>query len=77
MHTPRIYTLGSIYLDDRAQRLLAGLSLMGLNVYAMQGGAHWNHWVALVIQVDLLLTAVIGWCPVTFACRVATRKAGK
>jgi hypothetical protein len=70
----RLWRLGAIYTDDRAQRLLAGLALMALNVYAMRTEAHWNHYLALVIQLDLLTTALIGWCPLTLACRVAARK---
>jgi hypothetical protein len=70
----RLWRLGQLYSDDRAQRLLAGLALMALNVYAMRTEAHWNHYLALVIQLDLLTTALIGWCPLTLACRLNARK---
>ena len=49
--------------DDRAQRLLLGAMLMALNLYGMSHGATWNQWVALAVQLDLLVTGLAGWCP--------------
>jgi hypothetical protein len=45
--------------------------LMALNVYGMSHGATWNQWVALAVQLDLLVTGLAGWCPMAMTCRVA------
>lgn len=65
---------GFLSRSDRVQRLVLGATLILLNVYGMKHGVSWNQWVALVIQLDLIVTGMIGWCPMAMACRAADAK---
>ena len=62
--------LGRIPFPDRIQRLLMAACLMVLNVFGLLKSADWLKWTALVVQVELLLTGLAGWCPIYLACRV-------
>ena len=67
---------GRIGSVDRAQRLLIGLMLMVLNVVGLLGHPEPLRWVALGIQLELIVTALIGRCPIhwvagTNTCRLA------
>ncbi len=68
---------GFLSRSDRAQRITLGAALILLNVYGMKNGLAWNQWVALAIQLDLIVTGMIGWCPVAMACRAADAKMGQ
>ena len=54
---------GRVGAPDRVQRLVIGLILMGLNVAGLMLHPEWVKWAALVVQVELVGTALIGWCP--------------
>lgn len=54
---------GRVGSPDRAQRLVVGLILMGLNIVGLMLHPEWLRWIALIVQVDLVGTAMIGWCP--------------
>jgi hypothetical protein len=54
---------GKVGNPDRLQRLVIGLALMALTVYGLGTDPTWAKWVALAIQVELIGSAVAGWCP--------------
>ncbi len=54
---------GRVGSPDRVQRLVIGLLLMGLNITGLILHPEWLRWVALLVQVELVYTAMIGWCP--------------
>lgn len=55
---------GRVGSPDRAQRLTIGLTLLALNVMSLsRGDGDLMRWIALLVQIDLIGTAVIGWCP--------------
>ena len=35
-----------------------------------QESTDWKKWTALVLQTELFLTGLAGWCPIYWACRV-------
>jgi hypothetical protein len=45
------------------QQLVIGLVLLGLNMIGMLGDPDWIRFAALGVQIELILTAVAGWCP--------------
>ena len=51
---------GQVGAPDRVQRLVIGLILMGLNVAGLMLNPEWVKWAALVVQVELVGTALIG-----------------
>ncbi|MCG8405363.1 MAG: DUF2892 domain-containing protein [Phycisphaerales bacterium] len=64
---------GRVGSPDRVQRLIIGAILMSLNLIGLAQSPDWPKWVALVFQIELLATALLGWCPVYWACRVHAR----
>ena len=54
---------GRVGAPDRVQRLVIGVILMGLNVVGLVIHPEWLRWAALCVQVELVGTALIGWCP--------------
>ncbi len=54
---------GRLGTPNRVKRLVIGLILMGLNVAGLMLHPEWLKWAALLVQVELVGTAVIGWCP--------------
>ena len=54
---------GRVGSPDRVQRLSIGLVLMGLNVAGLIVHPEWLKWAALLVQVELVGTALVGWCP--------------
>lgn len=67
---------GRVSTADRVQRLTIALALMVLTLYGLFTSPEWPKWVALVIQGELLTTAVAGWCPLywsfgTTSCRIS------
>ncbi len=63
MERPQDSLRGRVGLPDQAQRLVIGVILMGLNVAGLMLHPDWLKWVALVVQLELVGTAMIGWCP--------------
>ncbi len=63
MERPKESLRGRVGSPDRKQRLVIGLILMVLNVAGLMLHPEWVKWVALVVQVELVGTALIGWCP--------------
>lgn len=62
------WTLGRLSVADRMQRLSLGAVLMGLNLVGLLSDPTWAKWAALVIQADLIVTALVGCCPVLWGC---------
>ncbi len=56
-------------LHDRLQRMMLGLALLVLNVVGIIQSPDWLKWVALVLQIELITTGLIGWCPIMWACQ--------
>lgn len=63
-------THGKIHLSDRLQRLVFGSVLLLINVAGLLDSVDWKSCVALVLQLELLGTAVAGWCPITWGCHL-------
>ena len=61
-------TQGRIHSADRLQRLILGGLLLLINIMGMTESVDWKNWLALVLQLELLGTALVGWCPITWAC---------
>ena len=64
-----IASLGQISVPDRVQRLGISVFLMTLTIWGLTERMDWKPLVALVLQVELLLTGLAGWCPVYCAYR--------
>ena len=61
LHNPLRGRVGS---PDRAQRLTIGLILLVLNLLSMlRGEVDVMRWIALGVQIELITTALLGWCP--------------
>ncbi len=66
---------GRVAGPDRVQRLTIALALMALTAHGLFTSPEWPRWVSLVIQIELLTTAIAGWCPLywsfgTTSCRM-------
>ena len=62
---------GRVGRADRIQRLMIGAALMLLTVSGLGESADWRSVVALLLQTQLLLTGLVGWCPIYWACSTA------
>ncbi len=62
MERPRESLRGRVGSPDRMQRLVIGLILLGLNTIGLLGDADWIRLAALGVQIELILTALAGWC---------------
>ncbi len=69
-------TIGIIPFPDRTQRVVFGLGLMLLTILGLFESSDWKKWAALVLQSELLLTGLAGWCPIYWACRIGNAPAG-
>jgi hypothetical protein len=69
-----VFELGQFSGPDRIQRLLVGGCLMMLTIVGLFDRVEWRGIIALLLQAELLLTALAGWCPVYWACRVTKRE---
>ena len=38
--------------------------LLGLNAIGLVNDPDWIRWTALIVQIELIFTAVVGWCPI-------------
>jgi hypothetical protein len=74
--TPVRPTLGGGHINgaDRIQRLTIGTALMLLTVLGLVERIDWRAMIALTLQSELLLTGLIGWCPICWTCSVANAK---
>lgn len=54
---------GRVGSADRKQRIIIGLVLLGLNAVGLAKDPDWIRWAALAVQVELIGSALIGWCP--------------
>ena len=75
MHDSKQSLRGLVGRPDRVQRLVIGLILMSLNVAGLMLHPEWLRWIALFVQIELVGTALIGWCPLywsfgTHSCSV-------
>ena len=68
--------IGTIPFPDRTQRVILGLVLMLLTVLGLLESSNWKKWGALVLQSELLLTGLVGWCPVYWACKIRNTQSG-
>lgn len=68
------YNAGRVPRADRIQRFVIGGTLMLLTVSGFLSQIDWRGIVALALQADLLLTGIVGWCPVYWSCRVGSKK---
>ena len=68
--------LGRIPFPDRFQRIFLGTCLMALTVFGLLESSDWKKWAALVLQSELLVTGLVGWCPIYWACRIGNALAG-
>ncbi len=59
---------GKIPRGDRAQRLVIGGALMLLTISGLTESVGWRSVLALILQTELMITAIGGWCPVYWAC---------
>ncbi len=54
---------GRVAYADRLQRILMALVLIFLNLFGIFESPTYPKFIALAIQLELLLTGLIGWCP--------------
>lgn len=66
----RLVSMGQLTNPDRVQRLFFSVCLMTLTIWGMIETPDWKHIVAITLQSELLLTALIGWCPIYCTCKV-------
>ena len=67
--------VGRIPRADRIQRLVIGGALMLLTVSGFAQHLDWRGILALILQTELLLTGMVGWCPVYWTCRIPVTEA--
>ncbi len=68
--------IGTIGFPDRTQRVVFGLGLMLLTILGLLESSDWKKRTALVLQSELLLTGLVGWCPIYWTCRIGKTKTG-
>ena len=68
--TPALLELGRVSKADRIQRMVSGLLLMTLTLSGMLEKFDWRSFLAIAIQSELLITALVGWCPIYWGCRL-------
>lgn len=56
-------------LHDRMQRLIIGIALFLLNLIGIIQSPDWLKWMSLIFQIEMIVTGLIGWCPIMWACR--------
>ena len=59
---------GRVPLPDRVQRLVLGASLMALTLSGLSESVDWRKLTSLALQAELLITGLVGWCPIYWAC---------
>ena len=63
MNTSNETLRGRVGHADRVQRLVIGIALMALTIYGLVHYPEWPKWVSLAIQLELISSALAGWCP--------------
>ena len=53
---------GQVNRADRIQRMVIGCALMGLTISGLGDRVEWRTVIALALQIELLLTGLVGWC---------------
>ena len=69
----RLSLRGRVGAPDRLQRLIIGLILLILNLIGMTQHVGWISLVALGVQIELIITAVAGWCPLYWSFNTHSR----
>ena len=64
---------GRINNADRLQRLIAAGLLIVLNAVGIADSPDWTRFAALAVQVELLATGLVGWCPVYWSLGVSAK----
>ena len=64
--------MGSLQGVDRFQRLVIGGILMMLTLLGFTERVEWRGLIAAALQTEMLLTGIIGWCPIYWGCKLAT-----
>ena len=76
-HTPSSRTsmsmLGRISVPDRTQRLIFSIALMTLTIWGLTERFDWKPVLALALQIEMLLTGLVGWCPIYCTYRAVTK----
>jgi hypothetical protein len=54
---------GRVGSADRIQRIIIGVVLLGLNIIGLAKEPDWVRWASLAVQIELIGSALIGWCP--------------
>ena len=54
---------GRVGSADRIQRIVIGSILLGLNAVGLAQDPDWVRWASLVVQIELIGSALVGWCP--------------
>ena len=62
------YLRGKIPRGDRAQRFVIGGALMLLTISGLAESFGWRSVLSLILQTELMITAIAGWCPIYWAC---------
>lgn len=66
--------------QDRAQRLIVGVILLAINITNSLDATNFStlNLIAMLIQVELIVTALVGWCPfywsISYVKRYQTKK---
>ena len=61
---------GKVISADRVQRLVIGFLLTLINLAGILNEPTIGRWVALALQLELLVTGLAGWCPFYWAMGV-------
>lgn len=56
---------------DRIARVIGGAALIGGGLFAVTGG--WG-WALAAVGLVLVVTGIVGWCPIYASMRFGTRK---
>ena len=72
----RTLNFGHLTTDERQQRILLGVVLLALNCWRTKWlSAGLPDYIATGIQLELIITGVLGWCPfITYKLYKGKRK---
>ncbi len=68
--------VGAVGREDQVQRLIIGAVLIMLNAVGLVKSPDWPKWVARGLQLELVCTGLIGWCPLYWSVRRTPRPNG-
>lgn len=70
------FRAANLTTDDRQQRIMLGAVLLIVNLMRIKWAeVSIPDLISVIIQLDLILTGALGWCPVV-GCKVAFKKKG-